>query len=462
MSHAFRNLFPDAVALDNWPHHPLSFYFGKLRERGVNPSQVTILTLLRDPMCHLVSMYHYWRQKGDPLDPNVRLAKQLSFEDFCRHRLSPIHLSTDLTPRRPGDYRACLAIDGKIPGNVVYIRLEHWREDIQKLNYAWASKLQVERMNPSLHDDAMSYFNETTIRLLRERCAWAYDEGYYPEPRLGASGEPHAALDHSVEAVDTPTRPAVALPEPSMIFVTGTEGSGTDLVLKLLASPAGACTVGNDQLSDNHEARVLVQEFESVSRELRNRALTLTESHAVHARWHHSFNRIRQSPAFAGKSRFILNCTFPMNSHEGRPDLWALPELDPDYRIIVVYREPLVVCHNAFINGYDTDLRRLAQAEAEQLSILACQVTAIGPRRVRVSSFERLCANPVDQLTPLFTFCGLPLSGVADAAALVGPDCDRPRLRELDTSTLSWLRCFFHPGRRRQWAVLEESAASAG
>jgi hypothetical protein len=88
---ALGSVFPECVELDGWPHHSLSFYFDKLRERGVEPGEVTVLTTVRDPLEHVVSIYHYWRQRGKPECAHVQAAKRLSFGEFVRYYVcSPI------------------------------------------------------------------------------------------------------------------------------------------------------------------------------------------------------------------------------------------------------------------------------------------------------------------------------------------------------------------------------------
>jgi hypothetical protein len=125
--HALRSLFPDSIELDPWPHHPIPYYSQKLKELGVEPDKVDILTLIRDPLHHLVSIYHFWRQSGDPQVPAVQIAKRASFADFVVE-----FVGTD--PNRRA-FQRILYVDSQIPANVRILRLEHWRPDLDRLNY---------------------------------------------------------------------------------------------------------------------------------------------------------------------------------------------------------------------------------------------------------------------------------------------------------------------------------------
>ncbi|HEY2589639.1 MAG TPA: hypothetical protein VGI81_28095, partial [Tepidisphaeraceae bacterium] len=149
-----------------------------LKNRGVEPREVTVLTTVRDPLDHVVSIYHYWRQRGKPECEHVQAAKRLSFDQFVR-----FYVSSPIPDCRV--YDELLFIDGGLPANAKPLRLEHWQNDLAGLGFPWASTIEPPRENTSQHGAAARYHGPETTRLVRERYAWAYEAGLYREPSKG-------------------------------------------------------------------------------------------------------------------------------------------------------------------------------------------------------------------------------------------------------------------------------------
>lgn len=166
--------FRESVELDGWPHHALGYYFDKLKGRGVEPREVTVLTTVREPLDHVVSIYHYWRQRGKPECAHVQAAKRMAFDEFVR-----FYVSTAIPDCRV--YDELLFVGGQLPPNVRVVRLEHWKRDLAGLGFPWASTIALPRENTSRHDGAARYHGPETTRLVRERYAWAYAARLYEE-----------------------------------------------------------------------------------------------------------------------------------------------------------------------------------------------------------------------------------------------------------------------------------------
>jgi hypothetical protein len=60
----FSATFPDAVKVADWPHYSLAHYFTILSDTNIDPTKLRILTTIRNPYDHVVSIYHYWRTKA--------------------------------------------------------------------------------------------------------------------------------------------------------------------------------------------------------------------------------------------------------------------------------------------------------------------------------------------------------------------------------------------------------------
>src|SRR3954452_14970005 len=75
-----RTCLHDLHAVDYWPHHALVVYLDILARRGVDTTQLRLLTTVRDPLEHVVSIYHFWRTKGrGGGGAHIKMARDLRF-----------------------------------------------------------------------------------------------------------------------------------------------------------------------------------------------------------------------------------------------------------------------------------------------------------------------------------------------------------------------------------------------
>src|SRR3954468_13236475 len=81
-----KTVLPDLDEVDYWPHHALADYFDILERRGVDTERLRLLATVRDPLEHVVSIYHYWKERGHATGrDHVRAARELGFADFVRY-----------------------------------------------------------------------------------------------------------------------------------------------------------------------------------------------------------------------------------------------------------------------------------------------------------------------------------------------------------------------------------------
>jgi len=270
------------------------------------------------------------------------------------------------------------------------------------------------------------------------------------------------------------------------VFIGGTEGSGTTLLVRLLSAPHGcACLGGNylklpnltlkpvsipgmpdkvrywtidKPLGEGPDVKPLADAFQAANARVWDRKLSFEEQEKGRLEWRATMDRILAAPAFAETSHYLFKRAFPWGPRDRfAPDLWDIIELWPDVRIVLIYRDPRAATYSSFRRGFDSDLRRLAVVCSEQLTWLAGQVRAIGPERVRIISYARLCANPGAVLEPIANFCCMPFDQVNEAIRNEEMDtnADNRWSRELSPQNSNWLNQFFHAGRLRQWDILE-------
>ena len=170
----FRRAFPDAVEIGDWLHHDLDQSFTLLAQGGIDPRKVRILTTIRDPFAHVVSIYHFWRSqsKNVPSD-HVRAARSLPFREFVDYYCSPDHQV----------YEDYLFVGGVIPPNLCVIRLERATEELEfYLNRVLKLGIRVDLpvLNTSRHGAVDSHYDAVTRQLVARHYAWVFQEGWYP------------------------------------------------------------------------------------------------------------------------------------------------------------------------------------------------------------------------------------------------------------------------------------------
>jgi hypothetical protein len=247
------------------------------------------------------------------------------------------------------------------------------------------------------------------------------------------------------------------------IFIGGAEGSGTTVLLRLLSAPDGCASLGgNFQKLPNHpEAKQLADTFMAANSRVWDRKLSFDDHEKGRRDWRAAMDKIMASPAFAETTRFIFKRSFPFSNprEQFTPDMWEILTLIPDCKILLIYRDPKSATYSALRRQFDSDLRRLAVVCNEQLTWLAGQARAIGPERVRIISYERLCADPVSVVEPIADFCNIPFAQVNEAIRREGMHAnpDARWTHELSPQDSNWLTQFFDDRRLRQWEILEAS-----
>jgi len=256
-------------------------------------------------------------------------------------------------------------------------------------------------------------------------------------------------------------------PKKRLLFLAGAEGSGTTMLLRLLAAPPRCAAIGGNyfKLPDTPSARPLADAFNTANARLWDRRQDLTGEVAAFSECQEALMAIAASDAYAEAEVLVAKRSFPFGGEGDRysPDLWQVLGMLPKTRVVAIYREPCAATFSALRRGFDTDLSRLARRCAEQLTWLAAQLRAIGPEAARVVSYEALCRHPEAELTRLSAFCDLPLEAMLAAAETEGlsTSTDRRYAEELPQQQHAWLERYFDPRRRQQWDTLTDAALAA-
>lgn len=154
-------------------HHTLAELHAALRARGTDPGEVQVLTVLRDPLAHAVSVYEFWRSDRLPQEerdlPYVALTRQLSFRDFLFQVLV-----TD-------QYGEMLLVDGEVPAQVHVLKLESLADDapalLRELGFKPRGTLGHHNVTP--HPPYLQYYDAECEAQVRRTYRWCYEAGYY-------------------------------------------------------------------------------------------------------------------------------------------------------------------------------------------------------------------------------------------------------------------------------------------
>jgi hypothetical protein len=156
------------------PHATVAELFSTLCQRGENPYDTRILTVIRNPFAHAVSIYHFWRSDNLPKEekqlPKIQLTRRLSFKDFLKH-----FINEDIFARS-------LLVDKKIPENVYIIKLEKFTEDVNRIineQLRLGVNINLPHCNSSEHGPFMEYYDEECIAKIRRVNKWCFDQGFY-------------------------------------------------------------------------------------------------------------------------------------------------------------------------------------------------------------------------------------------------------------------------------------------
>lgn len=158
------------------PHPHLFEFFAVLRQRGLDPLSVQVVTILRNPFAHAVSIYTFWNSDAISLPerelPTVAFARTHTFSEF---------LSTVLIRDQ---YAPALQIDGAVPENVHVLRLESLEADATRVlcdELGIVKRVRLKRRNASDHAPYRDFYDDASRAHVRRVYAWCFDAGYYAD-----------------------------------------------------------------------------------------------------------------------------------------------------------------------------------------------------------------------------------------------------------------------------------------
>lgn len=152
-------------------HEPMFFKKQKLGEEFL---RTKVLATIRNPYDHAVSCYFFYRYYYPKL-------RGLSFDDFVTWYTAPPEDNENLWLQKD-NFFSWLQIDGKIPNNVVVLKLEELQQSIRHA-FQWPEPLyDVEHRNRTWERNQALYeyyTNPDTIKKVTRFYNWTFDKKYY-------------------------------------------------------------------------------------------------------------------------------------------------------------------------------------------------------------------------------------------------------------------------------------------
>lgn len=237
-----------------------------------------------------------------------------------------------------------------------------------------------------------------------------------------------------------------------LIFITGVEGTGTTLALRLLSSAPTSAAIGGNHfdLPDDPRAAALASAFAAATKTLWDRERAPGTDDAARMRVRRDFDTMVGSPAFADIDTFVFKRSAPFGRPRDRylPNPADMLDLSPATRIIVMYRDPRAAAYSS-IRRFGGPLVQVAHSVAANLTRLSRLIEALPDGVAKVVFYGALCADP-DILAQVGAFCGVSV----DACEPLNTAGDNLYRAALASDELQWLDEFFRGDRAVEWRAL--------
>lgn len=247
---------------------------------------------------------------------------------------------------------------------------------------------------------------------------------------------------------------------PTPIFISGTPGSGTTALVRVLSSLKGTVAAVGRYRTVPHSLPALYAASES----MHDATQQMWERAADYGQY------LKAKDAFAAAAavfasheeaqaitHVIMKRSSPFQERDRcRPDLLDVLDVFPQARFIISYRDPREAAYTIYRWFYALNLRNAAVLTEEGLTTLAAQWKQIPAAQRMVIDYARFIETPRDVLARVAAFVGLDAESLAAASDQESLDdyADDPWRDGLHEQEISFLNTYFDQRRLNQWRVL--------
>lgn len=206
----------------------------------------------------------------------------------------------------------------------------------------------------------------------------------------------------------------------TFVFVTGVEGSGTSLVLRLLSAPSCALALGGNYVSPNRPGYDCVANcarLNALTRGLWNTAAPPTRLQARKGR------RAVNDLAVPDDVRFVIHKrSYPFEAAGFYPRLADVLEIGARSRIVVLTRDPRSCSASVLRRGFVATIEEAAERVAKAGAMLRDQLQSLPAAACLALAYEEMLRSPAETAAALERFLDYPQGSLVAHAALI----DRP------------------------------------
>lgn len=199
------------------------------------------------------------------------------------------------------------------------------------------------------------------------------------------------------------------------VFIAGTSGSGTTLLLRMLSSLPEIISLGGNHVDvgDSEVGRRFVERIDEASRIYWDSRSSFAEWQSARDSMQLTIEEARTTTEFPELETILFKRSCPFYREEfHRPSfLDATNELGAD-KIIWIQRNLVDTTYSSFRREFCKNLRHTATTQVVCFQQLQSEFKAIDPNKRMFIAYEDLCQQPLEVAMRLTSFLGCDLSGL--------------------------------------------------
>lgn len=242
----------------------------------------------------------------------------------------------------------------------------------------------------------------------------------------------------------------------SFIYVTGSSGSGANILARVLSRTAAGVGIGETHRTTSH---YMIEKIDEAHRLAWDRFTDFGDYERHLKRFEQYLDRFCILPQYVDKTHLIFKRNI-LDGEKYTTDFASLKKIIPGTKMLVVYRTAMGAAYSSFRRRLGKNLRNCAIIQEEQLCVLAQQVRELSPDDCMVISYESFCANKAIFARPLAKFTGIPEDQLAETIDKEQIDQERVRrwTDKLGPERTEMLVEYFNE-RKSLWSVLDQRAS---
>ena len=202
------------------------------------------------------------------------------------------------------------------------------------------------------------------------------------------------------------------------IYITGSSGSGSNILAKVLSKLDTVLGVGETHINFDHFTDIKFNEANRFA----------WDRHADFEQHDYHIERLKEILKTFEKIKSVEDTTHIvfkrsiMNGDRYRSDIKDLLEHYPEAKVLIMFRKPEASSYSSFRRRLGENLRHCSILQDEQLTLLSKNVSELPKEKCMVISYSKFCLNPNNYATKISDFCELPLDDIKNSISNIEID----------------------------------------